>query len=116
MFGPYDAVNGFGGSISDGATGKRLLMRFGLTIVAFGFALADDGDLTQISCGATFYQRNVGGQTHPVDMRPSGAVVQCVHHEVKLLEETHAVFISKNLKNPLKHLIYKKSNVHNLTS
>ncbi len=66
-------------------------MRLGFAVVALGLVLADDCHLAKISGGSTFDQRNVGSQTHPVDVASGGAIVQGVEDDDELLEELDAV-------------------------
>ena len=50
-------------------------------------------NLSEVSSSPTLHQRNVCGQTHPVDVVPGLPVVQSVHHDVELLEPVPVVLV-----------------------
>ena len=91
VLGPDDAVDGLAGGIANGATGEGLLVRFGLALVALSDAFLDDRDLAEIPGSAGLDERDVCGETHPVDVVSRGAVVQGVEAESELFEEAHTV-------------------------
>ena len=53
-------------------------------------------NLSEVSSSPTLHQRNVCGQTHPVDVVPGLPVVQSVHHDVELLEPVSVVLVLHN--------------------
>lgn len=76
-------MDGLTGCAPYGADREGLWHRFVCAVIALCPALLDDLDLTIVTGSATFYQRDIRRQTHPVDMSPRIEVVQCVKDEVK---------------------------------
>ena len=91
MFCPDYAVDRLAGRVSDGAAGKGLLVRLGLTLVALGGPSLDDGHLAQVARGAGLDQWQLGSQTHPVEVVASSAIVQGAQADGELLVEVDTV-------------------------
>lgn len=61
---------------------------------ASAFYLLDDGDLPQVSGGATLYQRDVCGQTHPVHMVTGGYGERRGFHVIIMRCQKSGTFLS----------------------
>ena len=78
------------GCAADGADGESLGRLFRRAVVACCHALLDDLDLAVEAGRAAFDQRDVGGQTHLVDVPPGIEVVEGVEDEGKAREPIDA--------------------------
>lgn len=87
---PNNAVYRLAGRAPDCANGERLGGLLGTTVIASGYALLDDLDLSVEPCRPTLYQRYVRRQAHLVDMAPRLEVVQRVENEVETPEKRHS--------------------------
>ena len=91
MLGPDDAVDGLGRRVSDRASGKCLGRWLWQAVVALCEALLDQSHLTKIAGASALDQRNIGGETQPIDVAASRLVVQCVEDDRELLEVLNVV-------------------------
>ena len=115
MFGPYNAVDWFRGSVSNCASWIRFCSLFGLTLVTLCLTLDNHLwgrhylidcnfeccifylNLAIVPCSPTLNQGNSCCQTHSVHMRSGRSVVKCIQHQVELLEISHSKFVPATL-------------------
>mmetsp|Transcript_39131 Transcript_39131/g.67754 ORF Transcript_39131/g.67754 Transcript_39131/m.67754 type:complete len:313 (-) Transcript_39131:161-1099(-) len=86
LFGPDDAVHRLVRSASDSANRIHLLCGLGIALVARRLAFQNRHDLSKISRRSGVNQRSVSSETETVDVSSGINVVECVEHQVELLE------------------------------
>lgn len=94
MFRPNDAMNWLRWCITNGASGKCSLCCFWCALIALGQSFLDQFDLTVVASGSALNERNIGRQTHAIDMVASLSIIQGIQNNIEFLEKSNPVLCS----------------------